>query len=402
MGLRVTEHILRMSFESAEAFQSEYATNLANGGVFIATDEDLQLRQPVRVELVLAFCRKRLTLVGEVVHRMTPEMARMGAPVGVAVQFEGTVQELRKRLEPLRALSGAPQHQPKDSGRRKAPRRKARVAARIDGDAGEVAGHTRDLSRSGVMVSVPGKGVPVGDKVRLALTHPTSGESMEVDGVVVREIETDGAVSGLGIAFEPAAQERGELERFVEGVQSSEHARRLGGISGDIGELGMQNLLPMFTSTARAGTLTLCRGEDEGVIGFDGGLLRFARLGPASGMKALLRLMAWSEGRFEFHAHLDPVEETEAPLPLEAALFDAVRLLDEEKRIDRSRLPADAKPRVTGPGGDAEDLSKVESAVLDLVRAGFTVQRMVDVIPEPDPEIYRALESLSERGAICF
>jgi len=38
----------------------------------------------------------------------------------------------------------------------------------------------------------------------------------------------------------------------------------------------------------------------------------------------------------------------------------------------------------------------------DLARAGFTVRRIVDFVPEPDSEIYRALESLSDRGAISF
>ena len=51
---------------------------------------------------------------------------------------------------------------------------------------------------------------------------------------------------------------------------------------------------------------------------------------------------------------------------------------------------------------DREDLSKVEAAVLDLARAGFTVRRILDFIPEPDSEIYRALESLSDRAAISF
>jgi hypothetical protein len=136
------------------------------------------------------------------------------------------------------------------------------------------------------------------------------------------------------------------------------------------------------------------------VIGFEDGMLCFAHLGAAWGLKALVRLMSWTEGRFEFHASLDSVEEREPPIPLEAALFDAVRMIDEGERIDRSHLPADAKPRIgkTDAGGD--DLSKVEATVLELVRAGFTVQRMVDLIPEPDPAIYRALVSLSENGAI--
>jgi type IV pilus assembly protein PilZ len=387
-------------FESAEAFQEEYAANLVHGGVFVPTDETVAYRERVGVELVLAFSGERLTMVGEVVHQVAPEMAKMGATPGVAVQFDGSGEAVRKRLAPLCTLSGPPVEKPTDPRGRQSPRTKAHVPAKIDGEAGEVAGHTRDLSRSGVLLSVPGEGVPVGEKVRLSLAHPTSGESMEVDGVVVRDIRAEGTVSGLGIAFEPSEKERPALEQFIDGVQSTEHTRRLGGITGEIAEVGVQNLVQMFMNSVPTGTLTLQRDQQEGVIGFEEGMLCFARLGAASGLKALVRLMTWTEGRFEFHASLDSVEEREPPVPLEAALFEAVRIIDEGKRIDRSHLPDDAKPRIGKRDTDGNDLSKIELTVLELVRAGFTVQRMVDLIPEPDPEIYRALVALSENGAI--
>jgi Tfp pilus assembly protein PilZ len=390
---------LQVRFESAEAFQQEYVANLIHGGVFVSSDEIVKPRERVGIELILDFSGDRLTLTGEVVHQITPEMAEMGAMPGVAVQFDGSGEALRKKLAPLFKRSSSPVQQPLKPGDR-ARRTKAHVTARIDGKAVQVTGHTRDLSRSGVLVSVPGKGAPVGEKVRLSLTHPTSGESMEVDGLVVRDIRAESGVSGLGIAFEPEEGERADLEHFVDGIQSTEHARRLGGITGEIAEVGIQNLAQMFMSTLPAGTLTLQQGQREGVIGFEGGMLHFARLGTASGLKALVRLLSWTEGRFEFHASLDAVEKREPPIPLEGALLDAVRMLDEAERIDRSQLPADARPRIAKANAEKDDLGKLETTVLELVQAGFTVQRMVDLIPEPDPEIYRTLVSLSERGAI--
>jgi Tfp pilus assembly protein PilZ len=397
MGVPGAERVLSVAFESAEAFQQEYAANLVNGGVFVATDELLELRTRVQVKLLLRFCGKQIAFAGEVVHQVTPEMAELGAPAGVAVEFDTPADQVRALLEPLRVASGAPEPSPSRSGKRGAPRTAAHVPARVTGGDGELEGHTRNLSRSGVLVSVPGQGVPVGEKVRLSLSHPTSGESMDLEGVVVRQVEDDG-VSALGIQFVPSA----ETERFVEGIQSTEHVRRLGGISGGIAELGVVNLLQMFAGTAPAGTLTLRNGEQEGVVGFEGGLLRFVRLGGASGLKALGRLVGWSEGSFEFHACLDAVEPLEVPLPLEAALLEAVVEQDEFGRSDRGCFRGDAIPRVADAVADQDDLSKVEAAVLDLARAGFTVRRMVDFIPEPDAEIYRALESLSDRGALSF
>ena len=117
-------------------------------------------------------------------------------------------------------------------------------------------------------------------------------------------------------------------------------------------------------------------------------------------MKALVRMLVWKEGSFEFHARLDPVPHPEAPLPLEAALLDAVRQIDEGRRIDLRRFPLDAKPRVIETPTDLK--GKTVEAVLDLSRAGFSVQRILDVIPEPDPEIYAALAQLLDAGAISL
>jgi hypothetical protein len=189
-------------------------------------------------------------------------------------------------------------------------------------------------------------------------------------------------------------------------VQSIEHTRRLGGISGPIEELGPLSLLQMFGSTATQGTLVLTNGDDEGVIGFESQLLRDVRLGASTGMKALVRLLSWQNGSFEFFTRLEHDDISEPPLPLEAALFDAVRQIDEAKRIDRSRLPGGATVVVDDAADEPQlgqpSYCKIESAVLDLSRAGFTIQRIIDVIPEPDLDILRALESLADRGVIRF
>jgi Tfp pilus assembly protein PilZ len=397
----------RIDFATAELFHREHTSNLANGGVFLKSSDRFTLRERVTVELVLQFCNKKVAIEGEVVHIVPPEMAGAGAEPGAAIQFLGSPAEVSRRLQPLVAVCGTiPRPQPQDSGRRAAPRVAARVPVRVDAPDAGVEGTTRNLSRTGVLVAVPGGGVSQGQRVRVTMEHPTTGEAMEVEGTVAREVETRGDVTALGIQFDPPETRRAEVSRFVEQVQSIEHTRRLGGIQGPIEELGPQSLIQMFGSTAPAGTLVLRNGEDEGVIGFENRLLRYARLGTATGMKALVRLLSWQEGAFEFFARLEPADDMEAPLPLEAAIFEAIREIDEVERIDRSRLPAHAKvlvaPDAAAQQLGQEPLSKVEAAVLDLARAGFTVQRIVDVIPEADPQILHALASLADRGIVSF
>jgi hypothetical protein len=289
---------------------------------------------------------------------------------------------------------------PPEPGVPREPRVAARVGARIEGGGEGIAGHTRNLSRSGALVAVQGESPSVGERVRLTLEHPTTGERMKVDGRVARQVETAGSVSAVAVEFEAPAARRAEVVRFVEELQTAEHARRLGGIRGAISALGAQDLLQMFGTASQTGTLIFRSGEEEASVGFQGGMLRYARQGAATGMKALVRMLAWTKGSFEFHTRLDPVPHPEAPLPFEAALLDAVRQIDEARRVDLRRFPMGAKLRVIQAPTDLA--GKTVEAVLDLGRAGFSVQRILDVIPEPDPEIYAALEKLLDSGAIAL
>lgn len=395
------ERVLAVSFPNADAFWHEYNANLANAGVFVASRDDFRLRELVVVELVLEFAGESVQLQGEVVHHVPPEMAGAGGTPGVAIQFRLSAFGVREKLAPLLRACGAFHPEPGDPGRRATPRVPARVPTQIVAGDRVIEAHTRNLSRSGVLIAVSGETLPVGKPVRVSLRHPQTGEAMEIEGRVAREVCSRGQVSALGIHFDPSEERRDEVERFIEDVQSVEHSKRLGGITGSVAELGMQSLLQMFGASASKGTLTLERGEQEGAVGFEGGLLRFARLGTITGMKAMIRLLAWQHGSFEFHSRLESSETAEAPLPLEAALLEATTQLDEMARIDRSSFPGEAQVRLpAGAGASGEPTCKVEEAILDLARAGFSVQRIVEVIPEPDPAIYRAFATLSDRGAI--
>lgn len=395
------QRTLRVVFDSEEAFRREYQSNLSNGGVFVPGEEDFELRETVRVELQLGYANRAIGLEAEVVHIVPPEMAQVGGKPGVAVQFRGAVAEVRAALEQLvgRELPPpAPPPAPRpEAERRTATRSTARVAARIeDGDA-VVDGCTRNLSKTGALVGVSGGKVPVGERVQLTLRHPTTGEEKGVQGKVVRQVQTGEEVEAVAIQFDPEESEREEVEAFVSQVQSAEHARRLGGITGAIEELGPQNLLQMFATTAPQGTLHLRNDREEAAIGFERGLMRYCCIGTHTGMDALVRVLSWRKGTFEFHAHLEEMKVSDPPLPLEAALLEAACQIDESEVEVTSRFALQAH-FVVNDGVDrcSGQLTKVEAAVLDMARGGATVQRMLDIIPEPDSEILRALESLAD------
>jgi hypothetical protein len=233
------------------------------------------------------------------------------------------------------------------------------------------------------------------------LEHPQTRERKAIAGRVVRHVQSEGDVSALAVEFTPGDADREGIERFVEDLQSIEHARRLGGISGPIAELGPESLIQMFATTATRGTLVLRCGQEEGIIAFEKGLLRVAQIGSTTGMKALVRMLSWRDGVFEFQSRIDDSLIAGAPFPLEAALLDAVRQMDEGTTVASDRFPLHARlVRTDGDLGAHGEPSKVEAALLDLAGAGFTVQRALEVIPEPDPEIFRGLRSLVDAGLV--
>jgi hypothetical protein len=287
--------------------------------------------------------------------------------------------------------------------RRDSPREIARLAVRIRTATGlELEARTRDLSRSGALLSAEGTELPLGRRLTLCFVHPATGEILEVAGRAVRHIKGAGTIPAAAVRFEPALGQSAQVARFVEEIQQLEERQRREGIRGPIEEVGVASLLQMFASASPRGTVTLTRGAEEGTLAFDGGRLLQVRLGPVAGIKALARLITWRAGEFEFRAHLDESLVGKGGEPLDAALLDAVHRIDEQQRLDLPRLPPGAqlsvnRERLTWVEAP---LSKVEEAVVELAVAGFTVRRILDVIPETDAEIQASIASLRERGIL--
>jgi Tfp pilus assembly protein PilZ len=410
MSRRLTLH-----FDDPVAFRKEYRENIVQGGAFIRTEKTFSLRDAVVVEVTLAFADVVTELDAEVVHVVTSEHAG-ASNAGVAVQFLLPAADLRDRFEryvpqngrnepaaaparpPPKKAAPAPAEDDEENRRRK-KRGKARVTAKVETTHLTLDGSTRDLSENGVLLSVDGSDLPVGKAVRLTLVHPESHESFEISGRVARHIDGEGTVAAVAIELDGSAA---GFEGFVQDAQAVDARRRERGIAGSIEELGMGNLIQMFGKFSRAGTLTAASGSEEGIASFEGGLLRHCRLGALSGTKALARLLSWESGHFEFHSELDPLADAPAPMPLEAALLEAARQLDEMRRVEPGTLDPSARLRldVKALAAHGAGFTKTEEAVVDLAGAGLTVRRLLDVIPESDAQILEAIRSLAERGLV--
>ncbi|NNL66114.1 MAG: DUF4388 domain-containing protein [Myxococcales bacterium] len=388
---------LRVSYDTPEALRQQFNAEIALGGLFIPTVTNLGFRDNVRVVFDLSFCDDRVELDAEVVSVVEPELAGEGAEAGVAIQFTDSPLAVTAKLGPYIGES-------KQAERRRAPRRVARVPVLLETGNGErLTGRTRDLSQSGVLLSIDGPAIAVDEAVSVTIDHPTfEDERMTVSARVVRHLEVEGTVTALACLFEPAEGSEDAVLAFIDDVQSSEHARRLRGVTGAIGELGITNVIQVFGGCTRSGTLTVIRGLEEGRIIFEDGLLREVRLGPVSGMKALSRIVGWREGSFEFHSRVEQGFEPSEPVPLEGALLEATRQHDEIGRSqsiqwsDATRFELD-RERIDE---ERSGLSKLEDSAIDLVAAGMTFRQILDVIPEADVDVHAALTALSDLGLI--
>jgi hypothetical protein len=431
---------LHLVFEEAAAFLREYERNLVKGGAFVPTRLVFEPRELVEVRVEAPFASAKLSLAAEVVH---------SAPSGAAVQFLDPAPELRarfaavvERAEALRAdanaaaataeLSAADPREafgasdalelgelapegfeptaqadgdrdPNDrTFRDRADRAPTRVSVRIKGPTGKpLRARTRDLSKTGALLSVDGEELPVGRTVELELTHPGTGELLTVPGKVVRHLRGEGVVPAVAVAIEPGSR-RAALDRFVEDVQRADEEARRTGIRGPLEELGAVSLLQMFAALARQGTLTVTSGVEEGVVSFADGQLVTAQVGSVVGVKALARIFGWREGFFEFRASVDAGAREAQAGPMEGAILEALRLLDEAARQAGPTLSPGSRFAVHREklGSIDRPLETTEESVLELAAAGFTLRRILDVIPETDVAIRGAVTSLVERGLL--
>jgi Tfp pilus assembly protein PilZ len=393
---------LRVDFATSERFQREYRRNIANGGIFIESRESFRVSEKLEVELRLVFRDQSIYLPGEVVSHVAPRFVPPGGKPGVAVQILLPAAALRERLGPIAGAQFRPPRSAPDPppGKRAAGRSPAAVEAMLETTDERLRALTRDISDSGALLSVPTP-IPVGRAVCLTLVHPTKGAELRVRGRVVRHAYDEQRGPGLAIQFEPEPGEHEEAAEFISSIRAAEHARGLGSIAGPIDVLGLPNLVQMLSSGADRGTLLIAHGDLEGVIAFESGSLYHARFGGVSGRKALSRLLALENGSFEFRASVDSSLPALEPQPMYSAVLEALSKIDELKRLETGTLPPDASVRAdAGQLALAGELDKVEQAVVDVALHGATVQAILDVLPQVDADIYRAMLSLHERGCL--
>ncbi|HXX32321.1 MAG TPA: FHA domain-containing protein [Myxococcaceae bacterium] len=174
-------------------------------------------------------------------------------------------------------------------------------------------------------------------------------------------------------------------------------------MSGKIEDIPLPDLLQLFHTSKKNGVLVVS-GAHEGRIYLRQGRVYYAvidgrhELGP---QKSFNRIITWEDGDFELRAAESEEFMVELDQSTEALLMDALRLMDEYKRIARDLPSPDAPFHVCRPlTKPLRELTPRELDVLQLVHNNATLQEMCDHSLIDDVEIAQAVLDLLRKDYI--
>jgi|LakWasMet46_HOW7_FD_contig_61_448877_length_1195_multi_4_in_0_out_0_2 pSer/pThr/pTyr-binding forkhead associated (FHA) protein len=194
------------------------------------------------------------------------------------------------------------------------------------------------------------------------------------------------------------AQVKQNLEQ-VAAVQSQRQTKTA--MTGKIEEVPLPDLLQLFHTSKKNGVLVVT-GDQEGKIYLRQGKVYYAvindnhNLGP---LKSFNRIITWERGEFELRPPDNEEFMTELDESTEHLLMDALRQLDELRRVSGSLPPMDQTLMLAVPmEPPLRDLQPEELDVLQLIINWGTLQGVFDNASQDDVAIATAVASLIERG----
>lgn len=204
--------------------------------------------------------------------------------------------------------------------------------------------------------------------------------------------------AGAGSVDLSDAQVKQNLEQ-VAAVQSQRQTKTA--MTGKIEEVPLPDLLQLFHTSKKNGVLVVTN-QQEARIYLRQGKVYYAvinenhDLGP---QKSFNRIITWEHGEFELRPPDNQEFMTELDESTEHLLMDALRQLDELRRIQGSLPPLDQTLMLSVPMQPLlRELQPEELDTLQLVINWGTLQGVFDNAPADDVAIATSVANLLERG----
>ncbi len=349
-----------LRFETVDQLALAYGTEMSMGGMFLATTEPLPPGRELRVRLVLPETLTEITIRARVVHSRSPgEADAAGLPAGMGVSFAALDAPTRAQLEAFVASRMEAQ----EAGAAAASPRKGISVLVVDDDptyqqlisAAFKLGDRLRLAANGFeALALCGREVPdviVSDVnmpkmdgwqlLRLLRTKPqfatvpllfTTTLSGEADRLRGYRLGVDDYLSKPFRVAELRARVDWLLARAASRPPTPSAAPAARSLHGDLAHVSLASVLGLLELERRTGRLT-AKEDLTGVVTLRDGLLVDAVVaeGKVRGRDALLLMLDWSRGDFEF-VLCDVPGDGGAGTRVSALLIEHARLSDERKR----------------------------------------------------------------------
>jgi Domain of unknown function (DUF4388)/Inner membrane component of T3SS, cytoplasmic domain len=200
----------------------------------------------------------------------------------------------------------------------------------------------------------------------------------------------------------PDANDAGTAQQHLERTAAAAERRGTSrsAVQGQLSEVPLVDLLQLLSSSKKTGAIVIT-GGDDGRVHLRNGQVVFAGVGAEQRLaptKALYRMLAWTDGEFEFVAHegeLPPFPE-EIAVPTQQLLLEAMQHRDELQRVGFSTTSRVSLPNPLDPPLRA--LSPDDIELVQLAHNHGLVQIVLDRAAGSDAEVAQKLASLVERG----
>lgn len=395
---------LSLAFESERELRDAYGGDLGHGAIFMPTREALEPGMVVECKLDMTFGGTCLSIPGEVVGVIPAAMARTGAVPGASVLLDERGATLRRRLEEASGLDLRAVEPEKVAVARTATRLPGEGDMIVECQGRSFPAETVDLNHDGMLVLLNGIDLGENSSVRLRLIHPKSGTSIEVEGQVAHQARCDHGVMAVGLHFQYALDRVDEVTAFIDDIRGLQRAEKLALISGSLEETSLDAVIETFAGISRAGTLTIQQGWNEGQIAYEDGQILHALTGLVSGTKALGRMFAWADARFEFRPEVATFDRDQKPMHLTSAVIAAAVERDEIAQLNLQDvdLASTFKANADRLEQLRSDLTDVQLELLDQAAVGFPLGVILDILTLSDASIFRALAELVESGILSL
>jgi len=140
--------------------------------------------------------------------------------------------------------------------------------------------------------------------------------------------------------------------------------------SGNISNVSLDTLLQLYAYENKACTIEVRAAEDNGYIYIDKGNLVYCEFGNKKGKPALMEMLQLDEYFFEVKDGKRQVEPN-INMPVEYALLDAIRLIDEENKPDEEGVMQNAASM--SKNEELNDLLEKVVSTVDKVKGALAV-----------------------------